>query len=381
MRVALLFLGLVVLPAIVLAGKHHHHHHDAAPTAAPTVDIVDASNVDAMFGLSAEDAMTSQFAEFKLQYGRVYESDAHEAHRFVIFKANMVRAAELQKLNPEATFGVNAFSDIHPVEFKKQYLNFNPAVGDAAVIREAASTRHASRKEMAAQPAAYDWRNPDQGRPVAVTAVKDQGQCGSCWAFSATEEVESAWILAGNTAVALAPEQTVDCDTVDQGCNGGDTVSAYAYMEGVGIEAEATYPYTAGNTGTASTCAYNASAVVAKISGFTYATPNCNDTCTHQDEKTLAANLYSQGPVSICVDASTWQTYTSGILTPASGCQSAYTALDHCVQLVGYGSDAGTDFWSVRNSWNTNWGEAGYIRISRGVNACGVADEATLVQL
>jgi len=218
-----------------------------------------------------------------------------------------------------------------------------------------------------------------------VTAVKDQGQCGSCWAFSATEAVESAYILAGNTAVALSPQQTVDCDNKgsDQGCNGGDTVTAYAYMETVGIEAEANYPYVSGGTGAAGTCAFNASEVVAKISGFVYATPGCTDACPSQNEDLLAQNLYSTGPVSICVDASTWQTYVSGVLTAASGCQSAYTALDHCVELVGYGTDSssGQKFWSVRNSWNTSWGEQGYIRLLYGANTCGVADEATQVTI
>jgi len=107
--------------------------------------------------------------------------------------------------------------------------------------------------------------------------------------------------------------------------------------------------------------------VIAKISGFTYATPGCTGACDSQDEGKLKESLYAAGPVSICVDASPWQTYTSGILTPASGCAKAYTSLDHCVQLVGYGKDpSGVEFWSVRNSWATSWGEAGYIRLSYG---------------
>jgi cysteine peptidase B len=126
-------------------------------------------------------------------------------------------AAELSLKNPSATFGMNKFSDLHPVEFKKQYLNFVPALGDSAILRERAPIRKSHKHAQSAVPTSYDWRTPDQGRPVGVTAVKDQGQCGSCWAFSATEELESAWILAGNPMAELAPQQTVDCDTVDQG--------------------------------------------------------------------------------------------------------------------------------------------------------------------
>ena len=126
-------------------------------------------------------------------------------------------------------------------------------------------------RHSVALPTSYDWRHPDNGRPVGVTPVKDQGQCGSCWAFSATEAVESAWILSGKPAAVLAPEQTVDCDTTDGGCNGGDTVTAFAYMKTVGVMSEASYPYTAGDSGSAGTCQYSASKVIAKIQGFTYA--------------------------------------------------------------------------------------------------------------
>jgi len=313
---------------------------------------------------------------------KIYQSPQHEEHRFAIFKENMEKAAELNKLNPEAHFGVNQFSDLHSIEFTKKYLNYVPAVGDAALLRQQARKPHRATKAPHALPANFDWRAPDQGRAMAVTPVKDQGQCGSCWAFSATEAIESQWILAGNPMATLSPQQIVDCDTSgsDQGCNGGDTVTAYAYVETVGLEGDGTYPYTSGASGQAGTCQFNASAVIAKISAFTYATPGCTDTCPSQNEATLQQSLYTSGPVSICVDASVWQTYVSGILTPASGCQSAYTALDHCVELTGWGIDAATStqFWSVRNSWATSWGEAGYIRLSYGTNTCGVADEATI---
>lgn len=158
-------------------------------------------------------------------------------------------------------------------------------------------------------------------------------------------------------------------------------MTAYKYMEGVGVQTEASYPYTSGDSGSAGTCAYNATAVAAKMKSFVYATPGCTDSCTSQNEEKLAEAIYNVGPASICVDASTWQSYVSGVLTSASGCQSAYSALDHCVQLIGYGVDtaSGTPYWTVRNSWATSWGEEGMIRIQRGSNTCGVADEATQV--
>lgn len=348
---------------------------------AANFDIIDASNIDSAFeGLQAH----GHWQKFKAEHNKVYASKEHELNRFNIFQSNLARAAELQRLNPEASFGVTKFSDLHPTEFKRQYLNYRPAVGDAALLRKNVSVTAPRRhRHAAAIPTSYDWRRPDNGRPVGVTPVKDQGQCGSCWAFSATEAVESAWILSGKPAAVLAPEQTVDCDTTDGGCDGGDTVSAFAYMKTAGVMSEVSYPYTAGDSGSAGTCQYSASKVIAKIQGFTYATPGCDDACKKQDEDLLATNLYNKGPVSICVDASTWQSYQSGILTSASGCGSAYDSLDHCVQLVGYGveSVSGKKFWSVRNSWNTNWGEQGYIRLAYGANTCGVADEATQVTI
>lgn len=338
--------------------------------------MIDSSNIDAEF---ASEAMLMRFSAFKTEFGRSYASPQHEANRLAIFTTNMNKAAELSKKVPSAKFGVNQFADIDALEFARTHLNFKPLVGDDALKRMNRPVRR--NRGYTALPTNFDWRAPDQGRPVGVTAVKDQGQCGSCWAFSATESAESSFILAGNNPIILAPQQTVDCDTVDAGCNGGDTPTAYAYMEGAGIQTEASYPYTSGLTGSAGTCAYNASDVAVKISSFVYATPACSGACTSQNEDLLAQNLYKSGPVSICVDASPWQTYTSGILTDAAGCDATYTDLDHCVQLVGFGVDSSsnTKFWSVRNSWASSWGEAGYIRLLYGANTCGVADEATQV--
>jgi len=289
----------------------------------------------------------------------------------------------LKKLNPSAEFGATQFADLHPVEFKRQFLNFRPAVGESALLRKSAPVRKPATKCSASLPTNFDWRAPDGGRPAAVTAVKDQGQCGSCWAFSATETLESAWILAGHQPVALAPQQVVSCDGYDGGCNGGDLPSAYKYIESAGMEAEASYPYKSGNSGDSGKCQYDKSKVVATMSGWEYATPNCEDSCQKQDEEKLKQNLYEAGPVAICVDAEPWQTYMSGILTASSGCENGYNDLDHCVQLTGWGVDSKTNqqFWSVRNSWSAQWGEQGFIRLLYGQNTCGVADEAVQVKI
>jgi len=213
-------------------------------------------------------------------------------------------------------------------------------------------------------PATFDWRTQN-----VVTPVKDQEQCGSCWAFSVTENIESTWMLAKKQTIAtfkpLAPQQIVDCDTTDGGCNGGYPATAYAYVESAGgQDTEATYPY----TGVGGTCAFNKANVESTISNFKYAT-------TKGDEATLKQNLVSASPLSICVDAANWQDYSSGVMSAWDCCW--FCQLDHCVQLIGYDSTASTPYYLVRNSWNTNWGEAGYIRLAMGGNACGLTDYAT----
>jgi len=352
------------------------------PFALASSRIIDASNIDSMWGGDLQARLG--FSQFKAQWNKTYESAEMEEYRFGIFKANMQRAAELQKLNPTAEFGVTRFSDLEPVEFQRQYLNFRPAVGESALLRKAASVRKPSGKCTGALPGNFDWRAPDGGRVAAVTAVKDQGRCGSCWAFSAVETLESAWILAGNKPVALSTQQVVSCDSYDGGCNGGDLPSAYKYIQQAGgVSTEAAYPYVSGNSGSTGRCALDASTIVAKMSGWEYATPACFDACKSQDEEKLKQNLYEAGPVAVCVDATAWQSYRGGVMTPSSGCRGDYRVLNHCVQLTGYGVDSttGQEFWSMRNSWSSAWGEQGFIRVLYGQNTCGLADEAIQVQI
>jgi C1A family cysteine protease len=183
------------------------------------------------------------------------------------------------------------------------------------------------------------------------------------------------WALAGNDLAALSPEQIVDCDTVDQGCNGGDTPTAFAYVtQAGGLESDAAYPYTAGS-GESGTCTFDESQVVAKINNFTWVIPECLDSCDSQDMGTVQSKLATVAPFAICVYAEPWQDYSGGIFNDQS-CSHDAPSLDHCVQLVGY--DNGDGYWLVRNSWAADWGENGYIRVStkeaKG-NLCGILDE------
>jgi len=319
------------------------------------------------------DFQTFQTLMFK--YNRIYDSPAELAKRFSIFQENAQRLATYRALHfaetgetGEDVLDFTKFFDVSRTEFATQYLNRQPSPGpiNAAVFNGPIG---------AAPPTTVDWRTKG-----AVTDVKDQGQCGSCWAFSATEGIESAWFLAGNKLTALSPQQIVSCDTTDSGCDGGDLPTAYAYVKQAGgLESDAVYPYTSG-TGDQGTCKFKKANVVAHISNFTYATPPCQDSCNKQNETLLAINVAAVGPSSICVDAEPWQFYSGGVFT-GSGCGHAYSDLDHCVQIVGYNAAGSAPYWIVRNSWNTDWGISGYIYLAMNKNVCGVADEATFVQI
>jgi len=222
----------------------------------------------------------------------------------------------------------------------------------------------------AAAPDSLDWSTKG-----ATTAVKDQGQCGSCWAYSATEGIESGLFMASGTLEQLSEQQIISCDKSDSGCNGGDLPTAFDYVSKAGgIDTQSDYPDQSSASGSTGSCKSFDKKV--KVTGWKYAIPPCDSgACQNQKESDLMAALNTYGPLSVCVNAETWDGYSSGILQ--GKCSGSASALDHCVQLVGY--DKSANYWKVRNSWAADWGEDGFIRLPMGENSCGIADEATYV--
>jgi len=293
------------------------------------------------------------FKKFVNQYNKDYATNTIEyQRRFLIFKDNLKRIDELNSRQKTAKYAINKFADLSPKEFSKKYKGYNKTSSSPNVPVF-------SGKRGLVVPSSFDWRTKG-----VVTPVKDQGQCGSCWAFSATEGVESAWIFAKHPSVELAPQQIVDCDQSDQGCNGGDLPTAFEYVKQNGMEPESDYPYAAVDQD----CQYNSQDVVARIKSWGYATQS-------QDENQMLQASYTYGPLSICVDASNWSSYEGGVVTSDCG-----TDLDHCVQLVGWDTYTdGTPYWIIRNSWGTSWGINGFIYVERGQDLCGVAEEPTYI--
>jgi len=222
-----------------------------------------------------------------------------------------------------------------------------------------------------APPTTFNW--VDKG---AITPVKDQQQCGSCWAFSTTENFESQNFLATGTLPVLGPQQLVDCDPQSQGCGGGWTYWAFEYlMTAGGQESEADYPYTAQD----GTCAFDATKLSAKLNNYTFATNPCESgSCPTQDDL-LRTNLVAKGPVSICVNAATWSDWSGPEPMTSDSCPGDADELDHCVQLVGYNWPQ--NYWIVRNSWNTDWGQQGFIFLETGGNCCGLGDVVTFADI
>jgi len=298
------------------------------------------------------------FANFVKQHGKAY-TGAEFLKRFAIFEANLAKITAHNALNLGWKMGMNQFGDLTADEFKAKITNFGYT---PRAIRRAPNGRQGA-FELESLPATVDWTTAG-----AVTAVKDQGQCGSCWSFSTTGSVEGINYLKTKNLVALSEQQLMDCSTSygNSGCNGGLMDDAFQYViANKGLATEAAYPYTAA----AGTC-QSKTPLYGAITGFTDVTANSEDA--------LQAAV-AQQPVSVAIEADQdgFQFYTSGVFSGTCG-----TNLDHGVLAVGYGTENGTPYWLVKNSWAATWGDNGYIKLVRGSGSgkpgqCGIAMDAS----
>jgi len=300
--------------------------------------------------VSAADLEKLVFVEFVRKFNKQYDSE-ELASRFELFSANYKMITEHNAKGEKWSMGVNEFTDMSAEEFSGLFMGYKHR--EQSYIQS--KNLHVNTGKPNAD--AIDWVAKG-----AVTPVKDQGQCGSCWAFSTTGSMEGAHQIATGTLLSVSEQQLVDCSTAqgNQGCNGGLMDDGFEYvMKNGGIGSEASYTYTAkdGKCKTVDS--------VMTIKGYT--------DVKAKSEDDLMNALNSQ-PVSVAVDAQQhWQTYSKGVLENCRG-----KSLDHGVLAVGYGTaDDGTDYWLVKNSWGASWGEDGYIRLKRGMDACGLADAAS----
>ncbi|XP_065221428.1 procathepsin L-like [Planococcus citri] len=291
-----------------------------------------------------------KWVSFKSQHSKKYETEKEDARRMKIYLDNVNKIIQHNELfeKGQATYqlGINQFSDLTTEEFAKVYLSkFH--------------TNHNATKEFFTAdfsldntPEDKDW--VEEGK---VTSVKNQRSCGSCWAFAVVATIESHIAINTGRLEDLSEQDLVDCDDGSSGCDGGHEDTAFSYVERKGIATEESYPYEAEQY----SCRSGHSG--ASITGYRSA----------WNEKEMKKVVGSIGPVSVAIDCGDQiQNYESGIFVPES---SDYYA-GHAVMVVGYGThaDSGMDYWLVKNSWSTSWGEDGYFKIVRNQDACGISN-------
>merc|ERR1711879_91601 len=303
--------------------------------------------VASALGLAASATVNQDWISFKAKFGKNYANAAEESRRFAIFKEN---AAFIARHNQDHaagkesyTVGINQFADLTNAEFRSSHL---AEMVEAPQIRLNYQCPVAFSSDGSANPAEVDWRSTNNPKStVAVTSVKDQGSCGSCWSFGG--------------AAALGPYY-------DMACNGGWIDNALYYIQQTGyIDGFNNYPYVSGSTKKAGNCVADPSNSVGSIS-------NCGAT-TKNSESELTSALAQVGAIGIAIDAGGigFQLYSGGVYI-SSTCSS--TRLNHAVTAVGYGNLSGQDYFTVKNSWGTAWGDNGYILMAANRNnQCGVA--------
>jgi C1A family cysteine protease len=314
-----------------------------------------------------------KFAEFMRVYNKQYSSGQEFQKRFKIFSENLARIDDLNAKSTGARYNVTKFADMTREEFRQypcgvdklssltsQRPDFKPNYADLP-----------SDVRAVAAPPSFDWTTKG-----AVTPVKNQGQCGSCWAFSTIGNIEGVNFVTKGQLIGLSEQEEVDCSKTSYGCGGGwpfwamsDILNGY---NGV-IDTEAGYPYTAED----GTCAESTADQGTQIKSYK---SYCTEDTAACAEDAMASLMVSTGPLSACLDAGPMQFYSGGIDNPTD-CDPS--AIDHCITIVGYGVDSasGLSYWKIKNSWGTDWGENGYYYLVRGTGACGINKVITVAKV
>ncbi|XVE51450.1 hypothetical protein DITRI_Ditri02bG0041500 [Diplodiscus trichospermus] len=323
--------------------------------------IVSGALASAMSRILDETIVAEKYKQWMVQHGRTYAMKEEENMRFQIFKNNLDFIENFNKMgNKTYKLSINEFADLTNEEFLAYYSGYK--MFPSTVSSE---TKQFKYENLTNIPDSMDWREKE-----AVTQIKDQGSCGSCWAFSTVAAVEGVAKIKTGQLFSLSEQQLVDCVRTKEtrGCDGGWMDEAFKYIvKNQGLATETEYPYEKKD----GTCRHRKAAIRAvQISGY--------EDVPHNNEEALlkAASLQ---PVSVALDGagSEFKFYSGGVFT--GPCR---TSLNHAVTIVGYGtSEDGSKYWLIKNSWGKSWGESGYMRIKRDVKSkkglCGIARKAS----
>ena len=298
--------------------------------------------------------MQKEFAAFVAKFNKSYGTTEEYEARLALFAKRHHEIAQHNMQGKSWTLAHNKMSDWTDAE-RKLVSGYIPTVRDV----------DAEKLDTVGIPSSVNWQNQLQ----SMSVIKDQGQCGSCWAFSTIGSVESHTEIQNGIYTSLSEQQLVDCSTWNNGCGGGNFDLAFDYLQGKGSMTEADYPYTAAD----GTCAYNSAQVANHhVTGYHDVTP--------YDSAQLKAAV-AMGPVSIAIQANQYvfQSYSSGVIANDGSCGEQ---LDHAVLAIGYGHESGKDFVLVRNSWGSTWGDNGLVKLELGPYsaACGAVDQPSRVK-
>ncbi|XP_021911873.1 chymopapain-like [Carica papaya] len=297
--------------------------------------------------LTSIERLIQLFDSWMLKHNKIYESIDEKIYRFEIFRDNLMYIDETNKKNNSYWLGLNGFADLSNDEFKKKYVG---SVAEDFTGLEHFDNEDFTYKHVTNYPQSIDWRAKG-----AVTPVKNQGSCGSCWAFSTIATVEGINKIVTGNLLELSEQELVDCDKNSHGCKGGYQTTSLQYVADNGVHTSKVYPYQAKQC----KCrAEDKPGPKVKISGYKRVPSNC--------ETSFLGALANQ-PLSVLVEAGgkPFQLYKSGVFDGPCG-----TKLDHAVTAVGYGTSDGKNYIIIKNSWGPNWGEKGYMRLKRQSGNC-----------
>lgn len=374
--------------------------------------------------------LEEKFTHFMTRFRKEYAHEEERMYRLAIFMQNWIRVQQWNNRSTHApVYGITQFSDMSPKEFQSTFLtrtsrskyqidikssamhylpgHWGSPISDLIekIVDKSKETIQKIVDKISGHPDGTDDDDGGQPDPIpdtgkvadltscaarlrfpelcesfgsidwrskgAVTEVKYQGTCGSCWSFGATSDLEGAWYLAGHRRVSLSEQQLVSCDKKDLGCEGGLQQNAFEYIKSVGgVMSEADYPYVSENS-TEPMCRPSFGSFAATLEDWVQVSDVEHIGRSEQD---IAKYVFRNGPVTIGINALPMQFYVGGIHDPFTF-ECPESELNHAVTIVGFQLDGPKPYWIVKNSWGTAWGEDGYYRLSMGKNACGVAND------